>query len=209
MGETIFPGRKSYGAIRIGAYASLVNGDTITIGNKIYEFRTSGSASAGHVQVNVGGSGAATASALQAAIMANQPSVSIDAYVDLVDSLVVRLEGHDHGTAGNVAFSASLTGATNIIDQTSGFLLGGTAAGNRHLDSDRYTVTAMDVTAGSIMIPTNLQSPKILSFQVFDATGVQKVCTGTVTVSNNRIKYAASGGTNPANTDVIVWTARD
>jgi len=209
MGELVFPGNKSYGSIRIGAYASLVNGDTITIGNKVYEFRTSGSAAAGHVQVNVGGSGAATAIALQAAIAANQPSVPIDSYVDAVDALVVRLEAHDAGTAGNIAFSASMTGGTNIIDQTSGFLLGGENGKLTHLDSGRYTVQPLDVTAACIMIPTKLAAPKILSIQVFDATGVLKVCTGTFVPSSNRLKYVPAGGTNPAATDVICWSVRD
>lgn len=209
MGETVFPGRKSAGAFRCGAFGSLVNGDVINLGNKVYEFRTSGSAAAGHVQVNVGVDGPTTAEAFRAAVMANQPSVAVDAYTNPIDNKVINLEAHDHGPAGNILFSASLTGATNIIDQTSGFLVGGAVAALKHLESDRYIVKGMDVTIGGFMIPTTLQSPKILSIQVFDATGVLKVCTGQWTASSNRIKYVAAGGTNPAATDEVAWTVRD
>jgi hypothetical protein len=175
----------------------------------VYEFRTSGSAGAGHVQVNVGMDGPATALALQAAIVANPPTPQIDAYIDAIDSKVVRLEAHDYGTAGNVAFSASLTGGTNIIDQTSGFMLGGEAGSLKHLDSGRYTVTALDVAATAIMIPTKLTTPKILSIQVFDATGVLKAATTKWTQSTTRIKGEFAGGTNPAATDIVCWSARD
>jgi hypothetical protein len=210
MGETVFPGVKAQSAIRIGAYASLVNGDIITIGAKVYEFRTSGSATVGRVQVDVGVSGAATALALQAAIVANPPSPQIDAYIDPVDSLVVRLEGHDHGTPGNVIFSASMTGATNIIDQTSGFLVDGEAGSLKHVESGRKTVRQLEVTAGCIMIPTTIQSPKILSVQIFAADGSPKNDVTTKwTTSLNRLKGALAGGTDPIAGDIVAWSARD
>lgn len=209
MGEIVFPGNKSYGAVAIRAFGSLVNGDTITIGDKVYEFRTSGSPAPGHVGVTVGASDVLTITALIAAIIANPPSVAVDVYVDPVDAKVMRIEAHDHGTAGNMAFSASMTGATNTIDQTSGFLLGGEAGSLKHHDSGRYTVTQMDVDAANIMIPTKLQAPKILSIQTFDSSGKKKADTNDWTASSNRIKGSFTGGTDPVAGDVIAWSARD
>ncbi len=209
MGETVFPGNKSYGAIRIGAYASLVNGDIVTIGTKVYEFRTSGSPSAGHVAVAVGADGPGTASNLQAAIAANPNVPKIDAYIDAVDTKVVRLEGDDSGILGNVVFSASMTGATNIIDQTSGFLLGGEAGNLRHEDAGRYTVTALDIAAGSIMIPTKIAAPRIMSIQVYSSAGLRKYETTLWTTSSNHLLGTISGGTNPIATDIVCWSVRD
>ncbi len=210
MGETVFPGSKSKGSIRIGAYASLVNGDTITIGDVTYEFRTSGSADPGNIQVDVAGSGALTVAALVAAIVANPPTPLIDPYVDSVDSLVCRLEAHDEGSLGNVAFEADLTGATNIIDQTSGLMLNGANGSLKHLESGRYIVTALDLTATCIMIPTTLTTPKIVSIQVFSATGLLKGNLTTLwTVSSTRIKGVITGGTDPIATDIVAWSARD
>lgn len=210
MGETVFPGNKAHGSIRIGAYGSLVNGDTITIGDKTFEFRTSGSADPGNVQVDVAGSGALTVAALVAAIVANPPSPLIDAYVDSVDALVCRLEAHNHGTAGNLAFEASLTGADNVIDQESGFLLGGENGSLKHLDSDRYTIQQVDVDAECIIIPTKLTSPKILSIQIFASDGTPKNDVTTKwTVSTSRLKGALDGGTDPVAGDVVAWMARD
>lgn len=210
MGETVFPGNRSKGAVRIGAFASLVNGDTITIGDITYEFRTSGSADPGNVQVDVGGSGDLTAVALKDAINANPNSPVIDAYIDTIDSLVVRLEAHDYGTPGNVAFSASLTGATNIIDQTSGFLLNGEMASLKHVDSGRQTITQLEVTAGSIAIPTKLTAPKILSIQIFAADGAPKNSVTTKwTASSNRLVGELDGGTDPIAGDIVAWVARD
>jgi hypothetical protein len=214
MGEIVFPGVKAKGSVQILAFGSLVNGDLITIGNAIYEFRTSGSPAAGHVAVAVGASNALTAAALAAAIVAFPPTVAtlsapVTAYVDSVDTATVRIEGVSAGSAGNMTFVSTMTGGTNTIDAVGGLMVGGENASLKHEASGRYTVTALDVLANSFMIPTPLASPKILSIQCFTAAGKNKAITTAFTPSGTRIKGAPDAGTDPIATDVIAWMARD
>src|SRR5688572_8676587 len=98
-----FMGRKAQGAIRFGSN-TLVNGDTITVGGKVFEFRTSGSATPPNVQVNVAGSAALSAAAFITAFNLNKPAnlnVNITAVVDPVAADVVRLIADKVGALGN------------------------------------------------------------------------------------------------------------
>ena len=214
MGELVFPGNKAKGSVRIAAFGSLVNGDLVTIGNAIYEYRTSGSPAAGHVAVAVGASNALTAAALAAAIVAFPPTVAslsapVTAYVDSVDTDTVRIEAAHAGVAGNMTFVSTMTGGTNTIDAVGGLMVGGENASLKHQASGSYIVTALDVSANSFMIPTPLAAPKIISILCFSAAGKLKAITTAFTVSGTRIKGAPDAGTDPIATDVIAWSARD
>jgi hypothetical protein len=208
MGRVQNDGNLSVGAARIAAFASLVNADYIIIGSKKYEFRTSGSATPGNVQVNVGASNALTIAALVAAINANKPAIPVSAYVDPIDTTVCRIEADGEGARGNMAFTASLTGATNVIAATSNLLSHGENAINKHFRQGSYVVTAIDELIGCFMIPTGLQAPTNMQMDVWSATGLQKSLTTLCTFDvDGRIKGDFDGADNPVAGDKINWSA--
>ncbi len=214
MGEMVFPGSKAHGAWRCGDHANLADGDLIVIGNKTYEIDNNAAVGAGHVPVTKGGSAAADATALAAAINGTPPtpgtlSAPVVAYVDPIDTAVVRIEAVNAGLAGNMTFTTTMGDSDNIIDAVGGLMVGGAAASLRHEASDRYLVTALDVLAGCIMIPTPLTAPKLLSLECYSATGLKKAITSLVTISTTRIKIDTDGATNPAEGDYIAWICRD
>ncbi len=209
MGRIENDGLISVGALRIAAYASLVNGDLVTVGDKLFEFRTTGSAGAGNVQVDVGASDVLTIAAFVAAFNLNKPSVPVSAYVDPIDTKVCRLEADGEGARGNIAFTASLTGATNVIAASDDDTLShGEDALNKHDRRGSYVVTAIDALAGCFMIPHGLQAPTNLQIDCWSATGLQRSLTTLCTFdSEGHIKGDFDGATNPVAGDKINWSA--
>lgn len=210
MGETVFPGTKSFGAARISDHANLLDGEVIVIGDQTYEFNSvEGDIEEGNIWVDPGADEEEAIANFVDAVTENPPSPQIDAYVDPIDAKVARLEAHDVGTPGNIAFTTTFSDGGNIIAASSDLLTGGERAKLTHVASGRHTVTVLDVLAGSVMIPTKLTAPKILSIQVFSSVGVLKAVTTKWGTSTTRIKGDYDGGTNPAQDDVVAWTARD
>lgn len=204
MGRQKYEGVKAQGAIRFGSNV-LVNGELFTVGGKNYEFRTSGSAGAGNIQVNVGGTAALTAAALIAAINANKPTVPVTAYIDPIENVTVRLEADFPGTNGNLAMSETVVDAGITISGAN--MTNGEDAGNQVEARNEYVVTALDVAAGCCMISTGLQTPRFMQLEVRTATGLQKAITSLCTFDGTRIKVDSDGATNPAAGDKIVWGA--
>lgn len=206
MGRFRFSGNRAVGAFRSGDFASLVNGDYIIIGSKKYEFRTSGSATAGNVQVNVGASDALTITAFMAAVNANKPTVPVTAVVDPIDPKVARITADSRGAAGNIVFTASLTGAANVISG-SGLLQYGESAAEQVLHRGSYVVTAIDVSATSIVIETGLTSPVHATIESYTSTGAKKTSTALKTISGTKILVDFTGATDHVAGDVIEWSA--
>jgi hypothetical protein len=202
MGRTRFFGGKALvTSVRIGAFASLVNTDTITIGSKIYEW---GAGTTGRVQVVIGGSGALCITALIAAINANKPSVPCTAVVDATDTSVCHVIADARGSAGNLVCASTMTGATNIISHTLG--VGGENGGNQILHRGSYALVALDVTTTAFRVPTGLASPAHFMFQVRRA-GVLIAVTDAVTVVGGDLVYTFAGATHAQAADVFAWMA--
>lgn len=213
MGRFRFNGLKAQGAICIKDYASLLSGELITIGNKVYEFRTSGSASGSHIQVNVGASNALTITALITAINANKPtnaagvaSAPATAVVDPVDTSVCRIYADSRGAAGNMIFTTTMADSDNVITG-SGLLEYGENAGEQTLHRGSYVVSAIDVLALSIVIETGLTTPRDATVETYGSTGAKKTSTALKTVSGTKILLDFTGATDHVAGDVIVWSA--
>ena len=76
MGRVRFFGIKASGAIRM-ANNTLVDGETIVIGGKVYEWDDDVAVAPGSVLVTIGGNVAASIANLIAAINANKPVVPV------------------------------------------------------------------------------------------------------------------------------------
>jgi len=203
MGRVRHFGTRSQGAIRIGG-ANPADTETITIGNKVFEWDNNAAVTAGRVLVTIGGSVAASITNLIAAINANKPTPGVTAFADPIDALVVRLEADAPGPLGNHALAETMGDAANIVSAAA--MTGGENGGTQSIHRGEYTVTAMDVTAGSVLISTGLTSPRFLQVDVFDSNGVQKgALTTRWSINGTRILGDADGATNMVAGDRVEW----
>ena len=206
MSRLKYFGRPAQGAIRFGTN-TLVNGDTITIGGRVYEFRTSGSATPPNVQVNVGGSAALTAVALRDAINANKPTIGVTATIDPVDTAVVRLKADVAGAAGNLALAEAVADAGIIVSGAN--LTQGQNGSARNYHFGTYVVTALDVLATNVVIETGLPAAvEFAQLHIKSATGLFKgTLTGLITKSGAQIRHDFAGATDLVAGDLIEWVA--
>jgi len=205
MARIRFFGRKAQGSVNF-ADNTFANGDVIVVGNVTYEFRTSGSAAPGHVQVNVGGSATLTAAAFLAAVNANPPTIGVTASLDPVTATVVRLYANKVGSAGNVALSITTAGSSSTVSGAT--LVGGYNAGTQTEAHGSYTVTAIDVTATNVEIETGLASPVDPIVRYYKSTGEEHLSiTDKLTISGSKIEIGQAGATHLAAGDVIRWQA--
>ena len=87
-------------------------------------------------------------------------------------------------------------------------MTGGENAGSQTVHRGEYTVTAIDVLATNIVIPTGLTTPRYVEADVRDANGVFKGdITGQLTVVNGEIHHGFEGATDVVATDRIIWQA--
>src|SRR5687768_11202221 len=107
-----FKGNKAVGAIHLSGQPA----DTgiVTIGDKVYEFDSNATFTAGRVQVVIGGDAAATALALIAAINANKPTIPVTASLDSVNASgqCIRLVADRVGSNGNMVLTEAATNLT-------------------------------------------------------------------------------------------------
>jgi hypothetical protein len=214
MGRVRDAGNKSYGAVRIGDHANLLDEETITIGDplnggKVFEWDDDAAVTAGNILVDIGADAEEAIDNLKAAINAQMPS-KVLAYDDPVETETLRIEAVDAGDLGNLAFEHTMLDAGNIIAAVDDKLAGGSNDGNRARAADAYIVTALDVLAEVLTIPTPFAAPVLGSFRVVDADGIHQYITDKVTISDTRIVVTKAGATNVAEGDVIhfeVWSA--
>jgi len=209
MGRKLYNGTKGFGSVRIGDNANLADAEVIVLGSKTYEWNdTEGDIVAGRVWLNrSAGSDALCAAELVAKINANKPSKAVTAYVDPVDTKVVRIETDKQSDAGQIAFTTTMGDSDNVIAAVSNKLGGAESSRNRVEDEGEYPVNAIDILAANIMIPTALQTPRFVKFECFASTGEHKAITWRATISGTRIKISSNGATAPIAGDVIRWQA--
>ena len=210
MGRVRDLGNKSTGAVQITDHANLLDGETITIGDPenggfVFEFDDDAAVEAGAILVDTGADEDEAIENLVAAINANLGSILL-AYVDPEDTMTCRIEGASEGALGNLAFETDFSDAGNTIaasgDDT---LSGGSNDENRSRASGIYEVTALDVLAENVMIPTPFAAPVIGRVMVLDAAGVMQYITDEITISTTRLKITKAGGTNLAAGDLVHW----
>jgi hypothetical protein len=201
MGQIRYLGRKATGAILIGDVTKLSNGLLQVIGDKTFEYRSSGSPTAGNIAVAIGVDEATTVTTLIALINANKPTQACTASVDPVDNKVIRLAADAPGAQGNIALTNTVGDASYV--NSAATLLGGDYGGKQFVEQGQYVVTALDVTAQNVMIPLEVASPRNLQVEVYSSTGAKKAITDLCTISGSFLKIAKTGGTNLAATDVV------
>lgn len=206
-GRILYDGNKAQGAVRIGAYGSLADGNTVTIGDKVFEWDNNGSVVAGHILVTIGGSGAVCATNLKNAINANPPTpYGVEAAIDPVDTSVVNLVADARGTNGNLALASTMANASNSI--SGAVMTGGENGSLQKIARGEYTVTSQDVAAGRVVIQSGRATPRFPQVECRDSGGKLLELTGDLTVSGEKLLYTfdgGSGGVNPSAGDKIEW----
>lgn len=204
MSRVRYFGNPAQGSIKFGSN-TIIDGETITIGNKVYELRAAAPAGGGHILVVVGGTAALTAAALIVAINANKPSVPVTAVIDPVSNVTVRLVADVAGDAGNIILQETVVDAGIVVSGAT--LVGGENAATQTIARGKYAVTQNDVDATNIVIETGLVSPRFATVESYGATGAKKTSTGLVTVSGTKILHDFTGATDHVAGDVLVWSA--
>lgn len=220
MGRNRFLGQKSIGAVFFSETATLadfLDPETITIGDKTYEADDDASVIAGNIAVDATGApdSDTMADRLAAAINANQPTVPVvakknPAGLDTAVTSGVRIEASDKGAAGDIAFTHTMVTGTSSIAAVDDKLVGGENSGTQTLHRGVYTVHAVDILLGGLVLPTGLQTVKPGQFevQVKSSTGLIKAITDLCTlVDNNKIQMKIDGATNIVEGDVVTWNA--
>jgi hypothetical protein len=205
MGRVRFFGGKGVGAVRIGNHAGLADAETVVIGTKTYEWDNNASVVSGNVAVAIGTNAAADAVNLRDAINANPPTPPVTASIDPVDTATVRIIANSRGVAGNHALAKTMLHADNII--SGAVMVGGENGGTQTIHRGEYDVTALDVAAGNVVIPTGLTSPRFPQVDVLTSTGAAKYITDKVTASGGNILIDADGATSLAAGDKVCWLA--
>lgn len=208
MGRLRDSGNKSFGAVRIGDHANLLDEETITIGDpenggKTFEWDDDAAVTEGNVLVDIGADAEEAIDNLKAAINEHLAG-KILAYDDPVETETLRLEGAEAGALGNLAFETDMADSGNIIAATSDLLTGGTNDENRARTGLTYIVTALDVAAENAMIPTPFASPVLGAWRVATVTtDVPKYITDIVKVVGTRVQISKNGATNLAAGDKV------
>ena len=207
MGRVRFFGIAATGAIRL-ANNTLVDTETITIGDRVYEWDNNAAVTAGNILVTIGGDVATSVANLIAAINANKPSVAVTASADPVDALVIRLIADAQGANGNLALAETIADAGNIV--SGAFMTNGENAGSQIFHQGEYIVTALDVLAANLVIPTGLTTPKNVRVEIRDTVGVfREDITGAVTVVLGNILHDFAGAIDLVATDRVIWQGRE
>lgn len=203
-GRLKFKGNKATGSIHLSGQPA----DTgiVTIGDKVYEFDSNATVTAGRITVTIGGSAALTAAALIAAINANKPTIPVTASADPVDASGSRviLTADRVGSNGNMVLTEA---ATNLTVSGAGTMLGGENGAIQTPARGSYIVEDEDILADCIKIPTGLTSPRFPTVQCLTTAGLVKVPTWLLTISGEFILLTFAGATDPVATDVITWEA--
>lgn len=211
MGRIRFFGGLGAAAVRLGNNAGLLDAERIDIGDqtpggggKSYEWDNNAAVGVGKVLVTIGASAALSAIELRDKINANKPTPPCTAFIDPLDTSVVRIEADARGTRGNMPLVETMADPLNVISGPA--FVGGEDALNQVVGRSDYVVTPIDVAAGSVVIstglPTTIRFPQI---ECRTATGVRKILTSLVSSSGSRIQIDFDGATNPVAGDKISW----
>jgi hypothetical protein len=205
MARVRYRGSRAQGSIHL-ANNTIVDGDYLTIGDKVYEFDDNAAVTAGRVLVTIGGNAGVTATNLINAINANKPSKPVTAVIDPVNASgqLIRLFADKPGAAGNIALSENVANAGLTVSGAT--LVGGENAGEQVVDRGDYVVTAADVLGTSVVIQTQLTSPRYATYQLYRA-GAKVGNTGVLAVSGTRLTLDFGGGTDPEAGDIVRWIA--
>ena len=175
----------AYGSVTFSGVAA--NEDTVTVGETVYEFVTSGSAEAGNVTVLRGSSAAESAENFAAAVNARSISDGVTAqHVDLGAEIVV-LYTTLKGTAANALGIVLEKDGSNIA--VSGATLDGGTDGNTFPGSV-FTKTSAGT---SLTFHTGLPSISAISLTVVASNGSLKNITSAVLVDGGSLNL--DGGT--------------
>lgn len=214
MGRVTDAGNKSMGAVRIGNWAGLADGEKITISrtgegafSKAFAFDNNAAGDPGDVLVDMGADAEEAIENLRAAIVAHLTgsggTVDLEAYVDPVDPAVLRIEGAAAGPQGNLDFESTMGDPDNIIDAQDDKLYGGDRDYNLSRIAGSYVVKALDIEAENVMIPTPFEAPVQPKVSVRTSADVPKYITDKVKINGTRLQIEKNGATNLALGDVI------
>lgn len=205
MGKQRFLGLKARGYVYFGG-TTFVDDETIVVGDKTYEAQTAEvDVTAGNVWLDISVLTASVIAAnFLAAVNANKPTPGVTAVLDTKSNVMVVLVADARGAAGNMTVSDTVSDAASCVV---GSLIGGEAGGTQTEARGSHVVTAADVLADNIKIPSSLTSPRFFSITTRSAAGLEKAVTALVTVVGAYLDYNFAGATDPVAGDVITWEA--
>jgi hypothetical protein len=184
--------------------ADVADGETITLGSHVYEFKASGSASAGRIKVDVS-AGLTPATATDALIVAINANETDWTAIDLGANDVLIAATAVGVTA--VALAETMAGSNNVVSAVSNATYGGSGGGNRKIVWGERVPTAAEVTAGMLLIPLDFAPGAVLVHVRVTSTGAAKAWDGVATkdTTNNFVKLDNAGSTDWAATDTVQY----
>lgn len=199
-------GEYGVGTFRLSGTTS--NGETVTIGSVVFEFRTSGSVSGGHTLVNVsGGNSASQSITALASAQAGNVTSSQEAFVDIPSANVLAI--------GSLAYPGALALSETCANGTvsGSALVNGSIREFHYRASGQHTVVTENVNAlaasQKVVVGATGQfysKQYLAAFFVRSSAGVIRALTTiTATFVNNFIVVADSGGVIQAG-DLIYWS---
>lgn len=211
MGRQRFFGNKAHGLISIsgGAAYDIVDGEIITIGNKIYEWDVVGDGvTAGRIAVDISGdtSAAEALITLLAIINANKPTptgVTAEAHPGNADLCLIIAD--KRGISGNMTFTTTMVTGTSSITGSGNMQYGENGASQIEARGE-YIVEAEDVLATEVVIDTGLNTARFYKLQIYASDGTVKVWDGALTLDGNkRLVLDQAGSTDWIAGDIIRW----
>lgn len=194
--QTTEPGQKAVNVYRLAS--NVADAETITIGADVYEFKTSGSAGAGHIKVDASGGVTPTlmSTALVAAIIASATEKVTAVRISANEILLIAT----NPGAVTIACTSTLAGANNAWAAAA--MYGGRAGGIRKFSVQKRVPTAAEVALGNMHFAFDFVPAVAICFVTVTATPDLAVAhDGGVTIDNTNKKITVD---NAGSTD---WTA--
>ena len=212
MGRQRYFGNRAQGVIFISETASVadvVDGEIITIGNKVFEFDDDAVVSGSNVLVDMSGSptAAAVRATLIAAINANKPSIPVSAVVGFAEPALtgcIIIQADAEGDAGHIVFTTTMITGTSAIDGL-GLLQGGENGSSQKEWRACRIVEDEDVLVAGLQFDTGLDSPRFATAVVRDANGVEIAWDGELTRVGREVRMDNGGSVDwAAGHEVVV-----
>jgi hypothetical protein len=194
-------GRPAVNVLRIAA--NVADGETVVIGNDVFEFDNNATFTAGRIQVAIGGLTPAVATpALVAAINNYSTHRLLAVQISVNEVLVVSRD--DNAACGALACSETMAGANNQWANAT-FYTGSNGGTNVNMMQAR-AANAQEVALGTahFWFPFTVASVQV---QVRTAAGVAKAWDGAVTINGQRVTLDNAGATDWAAGDILTVDA--
>ncbi len=194
-------GRPAVNVLRIAA--NVADGETVTIGNDVFEFDNNATYTAGRIQVVIPGLTPAQATpALVAAINNSSAHRLLAVQISVNEVLVVTRD--DAGTVGALACSETMAGANNQWANATLYAGGGPGTVQGMLQQRAANAQEVAIGSAHFWFPFTVAACQA---SVRTSAGVAKTWDGAVAISGQRVTMDNAGASDWAAGDILVVNA--